>query len=656
MKLIFIMFLLASYTANASLNYYVDNGGSDANAGTSAGAAWQTLSKVNGFTFGTNDTLNFNANGIWNEKLIIPSGIAYIRSYNSGNKPIITGFVTVSGFSNIGGNLWQAVVSSSVSSQNTVMMNGALRAKGRYPNTGYLTLTTYNSRGSFTGTLTGTPNYAGAEAVVRDAHWILDVCGIISQSSGTFTLKDSLTYAPSVANLQMKAYFIQNSTQVLDTANEWYYSDTAKHLIIYSGSDPSGNVQASTIDTLVYGHNLSNVTFDGINFTGANKAAMHFDTCSHITVKNCTFNNNGRDAISAKKSVAFSVINDSITNTLNDALILGDYAIFSSPPAANSCDSQIITGNYIKNVGYLAGMGASGNSKYMGGYLTGTPITFKNNRSDSTGYMGFYFVGKSDIENNYITNWNFQKDDGGAINFFSPSSTSYNSGTIIKNNILIGGIGASSTGNVNPTAFSPGLYFDINSRGIEADSNSIANCFLTAIVVGGVDSITLKYNYVVDSLGVGIEITPSGAYHLSLKNNAYYSQANTIAARCILYTYHDYTQNIDSNVYSRPSGEDKKMGLGANLSFPEWQDTTGYDLHGHSTPVGITSALPFIYYNTTTGNLPILLTGLYYDIYGNPFNNSITLLPFQSTILFKSTSEVPSPVAGKKIGNLIFQQ
>ena len=297
MRLIFTILFFSSLSVNAT-NYYVSNAGSDAANGLTTATSWQTIAKVNSTATG-GDSVFFKSGDSWNEQLKPAANNIYYGSYGTGSKPLITGLQTVTGFSNIGGNLWQATVSSSVSAQNTVLINGVIRAKGRYPNTGYLTYTSNRSASGITGTLTGTPNYAGAECAVRSSHFTMSTVRILSQSGGTLNFRDSLTYGNTFG---ANGYFIQNTLYALDTLGEWFYSDTAKHLVVYALSDPSGTVQISTIDTLVWLSKKNNITFDGISFSGANKAAFQIDTSRLTTIQNCSIINSGANAISGLKS------------------------------------------------------------------------------------------------------------------------------------------------------------------------------------------------------------------------------------------------------------------------------------------------------------------------------------------------------------------
>jgi hypothetical protein len=83
--------------AAVGTSYYVDSsGGNDANNGSSAGTAWRSLAKVNGFTFQPGDELLFKAGEVWSGQLH-PKGsgnsanIIAIDQYGTGNKPRFDG-------------------------------------------------------------------------------------------------------------------------------------------------------------------------------------------------------------------------------------------------------------------------------------------------------------------------------------------------------------------------------------------------------------------------------------------------------------------------------------------------------------------------------------------------------------------------------------
>ena len=89
--------LTLGLSAGKAADYYLDNtGGSDANVGTSAGAAWQTLAKVSATTFQPGDRILFKAGGSWTGRVELKGdGSAgspiVVDQYGTGAKPFING-------------------------------------------------------------------------------------------------------------------------------------------------------------------------------------------------------------------------------------------------------------------------------------------------------------------------------------------------------------------------------------------------------------------------------------------------------------------------------------------------------------------------------------------------------------------------------------
>jgi hypothetical protein len=91
-----IAVLLTSAAMSLATTYYVDSqNGNDGASGTSAGAAWKSLAKVNATTFG-GDTVLFACGGVWNDTLCPrAAGTAQhpfvVSKYGTGNMPLING-------------------------------------------------------------------------------------------------------------------------------------------------------------------------------------------------------------------------------------------------------------------------------------------------------------------------------------------------------------------------------------------------------------------------------------------------------------------------------------------------------------------------------------------------------------------------------------
>ena len=288
-SLLLSAFTILCFTANAT-NYYFSTSGNDANNGTSTSTPWKTISKFNSVfaSKSPGDIFLFNRGNVFYGNLIISrSGSSgkpiTIGAYGTGANPVISGFTTVSTWTNLGNNIWESTSTvSGLSTANMVVINGVNTAMGRYPNTGYLPYQSFSGTTSITSSsLSGSPNWTGAEAVIRKQRWIIDRNLITAQSGGKLTYKASSTYAGQAGY----GFFIQNDSRTLDKQNEWYYNHSTRKLRIYSTSTPT-NVQITTKDTLAYMKYRSYITFDNLSFKGANKNAFVILSSNHITIQN----------------------------------------------------------------------------------------------------------------------------------------------------------------------------------------------------------------------------------------------------------------------------------------------------------------------------------------------------------------------------------
>ena len=109
----FLPLILAAFFAKGT-NYYVSNHGNNSNAGTSEGAPWKTIEKVNSQSFKSGDSILFERGGAFFGTLTPESGSAsghiVYGAYGSGTKPIIHHSVLLdkqNDWVDMGNNIWQ---------------------------------------------------------------------------------------------------------------------------------------------------------------------------------------------------------------------------------------------------------------------------------------------------------------------------------------------------------------------------------------------------------------------------------------------------------------------------------------------------------------------------------------------------------------------
>lgn len=631
MRLLFVILFFILANAASATSYYVKNGGSDAADGLTSATAWATIAKVNA-TATSGDSVFFNRGDSWTEKIIPSSSNIYYGAYGSGVKPLITAFVSVTGMTDSSG-VWSKVLTSSSPSLNTVYINGALRGMARFPNTGYSTATASTDT-TITTSLTGTPNYTGSKVAIRAAHWIIDVTNIASQSSGVLKLQQP--FSRSGGYLSANGYFLMNNPSFLDVETEWTFDSTTRNLRIKAVSEPT--VKVATIDTLVFISKKNYITFENIKFEGANKTGFQIDTSYTVTVKNCTFKDMGGAAISGMKNSKFTLQNDSLVNLLDNGISFfpntaGQYVPTS--PETRLSDSCLFDNNYFKNIGFIAGMGARSNVHYEGLMSIGNDCIITNNRFDSTGYSSIYFNGKrSIIKYNYVTNYCFVKDDGAAVQTGLGGLIS-DSGSIVRKNIIINGIG--NDNGVTDVLYAAGVYIDQSNTGVLIDSNTISKAHHAAMNFHMNDSCTILNNTVLNSDGDVFSVFPesTATLHFTFENNIGYE------TNSLFYNFYKQSSNssfgtLDYNYYPVPASATNFKLNSTTYSLAGWRSVTGQESNSRGTPSGATADAPLFYYNPTNTDSTIVLSGNYIDAKSVPYSNAITLQPFSSTLLFKA--------------------
>src|SRR3954467_11904749 len=150
-----IAFTLLCNFCSAKIYYVKVNGG--AGAGTDTSSAWSYAKQFS--TMQTaGDTVLFKRGEVFAGQFYAKSGIAgqpvVYGAWGAGNNPVISGFTTLKSWTLSSGRIYYANLSAS-SLVLGVVLNGAVKGMGRYPNTGYLTYTNHVNNTSITGTAIG---------------------------------------------------------------------------------------------------------------------------------------------------------------------------------------------------------------------------------------------------------------------------------------------------------------------------------------------------------------------------------------------------------------------------------------------------------------------------------------------------------------------
>lgn len=659
-----------SYTGNVSLpaysslillnpvsgnRYFCFSTGNDSNSGIDSANAWKTVAKFNSYftSFNAGDTVFFRKGDTWYGTLnITKSGNSTspitLTSYGAGAQPIITGFTTLSGWTNEGNGIYSKVITSE-NKTNMVTIDGVQYGMGRTPDASYYTYTSHSTNTSITSASVpvGTANWTGAEAVIRKDPFTLDRVRITGHSVNT--LSYTSIAAPNHNATDNFGFWIQSDLRTLTTYGEWHHDTAAasKKFYMYFGAvNPTTKiVKVATLNNLVSNSGQNDyITIDGLSFIGSLEDALDFSYDNNgCTIKNNTITFAGRAGINFQ----YQCNNNTITgNTISWCNRNG---VFTDG------NTEVISNNDIRYIDYIAGQCFDGN--YTSAILQdeGGPATIQYNVIKNCGYNGVYInhLGAKTVQYNYIDSVCLVLDDGGGI-YTTDSSTNVR---VIDHNVILNAVGNISGTNITTRA--EGIYLDEYSSKVWVTNNVIANCGKGGIQLHKAFKNRVKYNTVYNSLySIYLQSsnTANNIYNDTIIGNIFFAKAAN-----------QYVMNFDSdgnwiptfgvadsNYYTRPIDDNltfktnQPSAPDVYRSLSNWQAFTGKDIHSNKAYAAVTNVNNIsFYYNPTNSSSTVALGNYTYkDVAGVSYTGNISLPAWSSMILMNPTGNA-QPGDGK---------
>jgi K319-like protein len=567
----------------------------------------------------------FNRGDVFPVELVVGvSGTAgndiTIGAYGTGPDPIIGGMTLLSGATNTSGNLWQFTWSAPT--PQLLSINGVLASKGRSPNqtTGY-----YIPSAMGTNTITDAINAShapiGDTIIGRSSGYTLDQVKVTGNASNILTVSPNFTYS-GVGGL---GWFVWNTP---DSATEW--NNLAGAIQVYSVGTPTGyKVPAVGIPLTISGNYI---TVNGLHLKGGDTTCLLL-TGSHdnISSDSITF---GYDGIEMTSTVADTISSNYIAH-------MGDNAILKTN---TSNYNNVITNNFIYDIGMIPGMGRSGNTyqSYCGILAGDSGNIVKFNTLDSIGYIPIAIYGPRGIaDTNYITNFAWDKVDAGGIYTFKASAGTLDSAIEIKSNTIVNGGGpmALNGTTLNNSALASAVYADNYSSQVHVSYNTAyningpaffnhgpSNTFThnTAFGSGYCDFFPAEVGPVITGLFAKYNVWASGSWTLpAVRASTVNNDLSTFGA-------------IDSNKVAGYNGAPNPFWtFSSGASDPGtfrtpsgWTSLLGYDVNTTYT----TGVLYFVY-NPSGSSVAFSLPGNFIDLNGNIYWGSVTLAPYTSLVL-----------------------
>ncbi len=606
------------------------------------------------------DSVLFERGGVYYGTLnIAANGMAgfpvYFGAYGSGANPVITGFTALTNWRLYAGNIHYAILDAPAL-LNMVTLNGVARGMGRHPNTGYLNYENCQTNVSIADyQLTSSPNWTGAEVVMRKYRFILDRYKITSHVDST------LFYSATTADggpgygwpVKGNGYFFQNHLNTLDQQGEWFYKAANDTLFMhFGGSSPAGfDVRASTVAINCEVKNASYVVIENLDFEGGNNRGLKLATAQNIIVRNCRFYNQGAHGIHAESVNNVTVEGGSVTTSFSNGIFF------------DLVENCTVDGVTVRHSNTIPGTGISSTGIGVGITMNGNANRVINNRIFNSGYNGIAFNGdKVLIERNLVDSFCLIKDDGGGIYSYTGDANTTAVERTVKDNIILNAIGAAAGAesyhwyeNFGKAA---GIYLDEHANHLQIIGNTVAGGNWAGIIFHKAHSNKVNGNLFFNhryQVLVSQYIDARGnnfAGNNELKRNEFVAKTavqNAFYFRTFIPG--DRPSNmgtLDSNVYARPLNDTMPIKVDLDydpgrasltLTLAQWKALYGLDPASTTSPLTFTAniddSLRFEYNDT---HLPktIHLIGSYRDMRGVPQSGALSLPPFSGIVLLKS--------------------
>jgi parallel beta-helix repeat protein len=651
-KLLIISLLFISIVVNAT-KYYVATGG----GGTGTiGDPFGTLAQVNGYWFVPDDSILFNRGDTFYGTLTPAwAGSAghpiVISAYGTGVDPIITGFTTLTSWTNEGGGIYSKTVVAS--SPEIVTIDGVQYGMGRFPDATWNAIDSRSTDVSITDAdlNSAVTDWTGAEIVIRCNDWEIMRGEITGHTDQTITYTSQFHTTPPVGN----GYFIQNDLRTLTAYGEWYY-DGSKLYMYFGAVDPATKtVKISTVEDLItFAGGVHYITFDNISLKGANGRGMYISQNNYITVQNCDIDFCGITAIWNRVNNHTVITNTTINHSNEVGIVSASYA-----------DDITISYCNIYNSGMILGLGKNNTgSQSMTGIVAwqGKNYLLEYNNIINCGYIGIslgagFEAGMNDgymVRYNYINNVCSLGDDGAGIYCGLDASTSPNAQ--ILHNIVLNSVGAPG-GKYGGGLSGAGIYLDDGSDGNTlVHGNTVANISWAGIYIHNSLNITITDNTVFNCLQESIRFQENNPVlheirDMTMNNNIFFAKGATQAT---FWGRVEANANqfslwgtFDNNYYARPIDDNQTFITLVNdwtevpRTFAQWQSYSSQDVNSQKSPISIadTSLIDF-YYNSTSSDSVITLPVRMIDVRGTVYPVRITLPAYGSAVLMPDPNAV----------------
>jgi hypothetical protein len=653
MKILTALFLFISTSLQARDIYVSALGGTDGNTGLTPSTAYQTLAKVNS-VLGAGDFVYLKRGETYFGSLIIANkNDVTIDAYGSGSLPLISAFVTMSGWQSSGNGIWSVVVPSVKETCNMLTIDSYPQRVARHPdfdaaNGGFLTFNSPVDTTSFNIDIAG--DYIGKQATIKPSYWRQQKVIITSYSGGIMTYARTLGLRDGGAQrlenvITGNGVFFQRDSAYLTKFGEFHVDSATKRVRAFFGANNPASyvVKVAVLDTGLNVGSASNLLIQNIAFEGFNFLGIRSDIGNRVWVQNCSFTNMGGKAISLYTGSDNRITDCTFKRILSNAITA----------SAAQKDSLTITGNIVDSVGYFDGMGSlySGSDYDAISGFARNNLYIAKNVVTHTGLSSITFQGSNLIvEKNIADTACLNGADRGLIySYEDPAVPTVYTNRIIRNNYLSNSIG-NIDGTTGKTKLASGVYLDGRYTEANVYDNVISGCNNRGVVVNSGIRINVKYNTIYDCFS-GIlytKLPTRDSINVNIIGNTFYSfptrRQGHIRYDDSYISSSPYTIPqavlragiVDSNYYNAVTFAAWKVEAGLGVPSPA-RILTGWqlfkqDLNSKSMP-DVDKSQTLVLFNDSDSERTYSLSGKYIDGKGGSYNGSITIPAWTGKLL-----------------------
>lgn len=470
--------LLGTAAARAE-TYYVSTDGDDDAAGTSEGAPWRSIARVNATSLGAGDAVRFRRGDTFAGALVIGGSGAdgaplTIGAYgdDAAPRPVISGLIPIDGWTDRGDGVWVADVPGAPARLDVVLRDGELLPVGRWPelddaNGGYRTFESHVGGSSITDAeLADAPDLTGAEIVVRTNHWILDRGTVSSHSGGTLGI--TFPFAQPYAFIDGFGYFVQHHDVALRDDGDWAYDGATGELRLRADAAPAaGTIEVAVVADLLTALDRDHLVIEDLTLLGAADEALRVRDGADLVVRDLRIRYATTAAMALGANTDLRVTGCEVLDSLNNGIVV----------TSRTSTDVVIDANRIERTAIRAGMGRSGDGQGQALIASvGRGLTIRDNQLFDTGYSAINWQGDDVlIEHNAVRGFCSVKDDGGGIYTYNGSADPIPvwQDRVIRQNVVWQGVGASAGTTTSPHRAAPGIYLDYASMAVTIEDNTL---------------------------------------------------------------------------------------------------------------------------------------------------------------------------------------